>query len=112
MKKSISQSYSSCFRDKRMDTSEITELKEAWFNNGWDLFIKGRIGLKNYTKVFAELLGEIILESRLIVFTGGFTLFGLNSRYSVLLGLTDNLSLTQDSIVERANELSLGENDK
>ena len=69
---------------------------------------------------FAESLGEIILESRLIVYTGGFILLGLNSRYSVLLGLTDNLfnvihentSLIQDSIAERANEISSGENDK
>ena len=76
------------------------------------MFIKGHISLKNYTKVFAESLGEIILESKLIVFTGGFILLGLNSRYSVLLGLTDNLfdvihentSLIQDSIAERANE--------
>ena len=68
----------------------------------------------------AESLGEIISESRLIVCTGGFILLRLNSRYSVLLGLTDNLfdvihentSLIQDSIVERANEVSSGENDK
>ena len=67
-----------------------------------------------------ESLGEIILESRLIVFTGGFILLGLNSRYSVLLGLTDNLfdvihentSLIQDSIAERANEVSLTKNYK
>ena len=86
------------------------ELKEAWFNNGWDVFIKGHIGLKNYTKIFAKSQGEIILESRLTVFTGGFILLGLNSRYSVLLGLTDNLfdvihentSLLQNSIAERA----------
>ena len=71
-------------------------------------------------RFFAESLGEIILESRLIVFIERFTLFGLNSRYSVLLGLTDNLfdvihtntSLTQDSIIERANEVSSEENDK
>ena len=42
-------------------------------------------------RFYAESLEEIILESRLIVFTGGFTLFGLNSRYSVLLELTDDL---------------------
>ena len=84
------------------------------------MFIKGRIGMKNCSKVFAESLGEIISESSLIVFTGGFILLGLNSRYSVLLGITDNLfdvihentSRIQDSIVERANEVSSGENDK
>ena len=67
-----------------------------------------------------ESLGEIILESRLIVFTEGFILLGLNSRYSVLLRLTDNLfdvihentSLIQNSIVERANEVGSEENDK
>ena len=61
-----------------------------------------------------------MLESRLIVFTEGFKLFGLNSRYLVSLGLTDNLFdvihkntyLIQDSIIERANEVSLGKNDK
>ena len=71
-------------------------------------------------RFFAELLGEIIIESRLIIFTGGFLLLGLNSRYSVLLGLTDNLfdvihentCLIQDSVAERANEVSAGENDK
>ena len=71
-------------------------------------------------RFFAESLGEIILESRLIVFTGGFILLGLNNRYSVLLGLTDNsfdiihenTSLIQDSIAERVNEVSSGANDK
>ena len=68
---------------------------------------------------FAESLGEIILESRLIVFTECFKLLGLNSGYSVLLGLTENFpdvmhentSLIQDSIAERVNEVSSGEND-
>ena len=69
-------------------------------------------------RFFAELLGEIILELRLIMFTGRLllVLLGLNSRYSVLLGLIDNLfdvihtntSLIQDSIVERANEVIKG----
>ena len=47
-------------------------------------------------------------------------LFGLNSRYSVLLELTDNFfdiihkntSLIQDSIFEKAGEASSRENDK
>ena len=47
-------------------------------------------------------------------------LLEFNSKYSVLLGLTDNLfdvfhentSLILDSIAERANEVSSGENDK
>ena len=47
-------------------------------------------------------------------------LLGLNSRYSVFLELTDNLfdvihentSLIQDSIAEKANKVSSGENDK
>ena len=41
-------------------------------------------------RFFTKSLGEIILEPRLIVFKGGFTLFGFNCRYSVLLGLADN----------------------
>ena len=49
-----------------------------------------------------------------------FTLFGLNSRYSVSFGLTDNLfdiihantSLMQDSIVENTDEASSGENNE
>ena len=57
-KKNISQRYSSRYSDKRTDTSEITELEEAWFNNGWDVFIKGHIGLKNYTKVFRRISGR------------------------------------------------------
>ena len=69
---------------------------------------------------FVESLGEIILESRLTIFAGRFILHGLNIRYSVLLGLIDNLfdviheniSLIQDSIAERANEVNSGENDK
>ena len=60
-----------------------------------------------------------MLEPRLIVFIGRFTLFGLNSRYSVLLGSIGNLfcvihkntSLILDSVVERANEVSSGAND-
>ena len=69
---------------------------------------------------FALSLGEIVLEPRLIILTGRFTLFGLNKRYSELCGLTDNLfdvihentSLIQDSIVEKADEPSPGENHK
>ena len=68
---------------------------------------------------FALSPGEQVLESRLIILTGRFTLFGLNRRYSVLFGLTDNLfdilentSLLQDSIVEKADEASSGENNK
>ena len=71
-------------------------------------------------RFFAESLGEIILESRSIVFIWEFILLGLNSRYSVLLGSTVNLfdvihentSLIQNSIAERANEVSSWENDK
>ena len=55
-----------------------------------------------------------------IILTGRFALHGLNSRYSVVLGLTDklfdviheNTSLIQDSILEQANEVSSGENVK
>ena len=69
-------------------------------------------------KCFAVSLGDIVLEPRLIILTGRFTL--LNSRYSVLLELTDNLfevihvntSLIQDLIVEKADEARSGENDK
>ena len=71
-------------------------------------------------RFFAESLGEIVLEPRLIILAGRFIFFGLNGRYLVLFGLTDNLfdvshentSLIQDSIVEKADEVSLGENDK
>ena len=110
MNKSISQRYGSSFRDESADSSEIVVLKEAWFKNGWDVFIEGHIGQKNYTKVFCRISGRNnIIESRLIVFTGGIISLGINSRYSVLLGLTDNLSdvihentsLTQDSVAER-----------
>ena len=85
------------------------------------MFIKGLIGLKNYTKVFCRITGRNNIRVKInIVFTGGFILLGLNSRYSVLLGLTDNLidvifentSLIQGSIAERANEVSSGENNK
>ena len=65
-------------------------------------------------------LGEIVLEPRLIILKGRFTLFGLNRRYSVLFGLTDNLidiiheniSPIQDSIVEKAEEANSREKDK
>ena len=56
--------------------TEITELKVVWFNNRWDMFIHGHTGLKNYTKVFAESLGEIVLEPKLIISTGRFSSFG------------------------------------
>ena len=63
-------------------------------------------------------LAEIVLEPRLIILTRRFTLFGLNRRYSVLFGLTDNLfdvihvntSQIQDSVVEKADEVRSGEN--
>ena len=60
----------------------------------------------------------MILEPRLIILTGRFTLFGLNKRYSILFGLTDNLfdiihtSLIQDSIIGKVDEANSGENDK
>ena len=83
------------------------------------MFIKAHIDLKNFTKVFYRITGKKYTRVGLIVFIG-FILLGLNSRYSVLLGLTDNLfhvvqknsSLVQDSIAERANEVSSGANDK
>ena len=71
-------------------------------------------------RYFALSIREIVLEPRLILLTGRCTLFGLNRRYSVLFGLTDNLfdiilentSLIQDSIIEKADEANSGENDK
>ena len=33
------------------------------------------------SKFFALSLGEIVLEPRLVILTGRFTLFGLNRRY-------------------------------
>ena len=42
-------------------------------------------------RFFALSLSEIVLEPRLLILTERLTLFGLNSRYSVLFGLTDNL---------------------
>ena len=72
------------------------------------------------TRFFALSLGEQVLEPKLIILTGRFTLFGLNSRYSVLFELTDilfdiiqeNTSLIQNSIVKKADQVSSGENDK
>ena len=69
---------------------------------------------------FALSQGEIVCDLRLLILTERFTLFGLDKRYSVLFGLTDNLfivihentSLVYDSIVEKADEASSGENDK
>ena len=96
-------------------------LTEAWFFTMNEACLSRDISVWKITpRFFAESQGDITLESRLIVFTGGFILLGLNSRHSVLLGLTDDLfdiihentSLIQDSIVERANEVSSGENDK
>ena len=63
---------------------------------------------------------EMILEPRLIILTGRFTLFGLNRKYSILFELTDNLfdiihentSLIQDSIIGKVDEANSGENDK
>ena len=71
-------------------------------------------------RFFTKSLGKIVLEPRLIILTGRFTLFGLNRRCSVLFRLIDNLfdithsntSLIQDSIIEKADEANLGENDK
>ena len=54
------------------------------------MFINEHIGLKNYTKFFAESLGEIILESILIVFTERFTLYELNSVVIILISMIVN----------------------
>ena len=81
------------------------------------------ISVWKITPIFLALsLGEIVLEPRLIILTGRFIigLLGWNRRYSVLFGLTDNFfdkihentSLIQDSIVEKTDEASSGENDK
>ena len=71
------------------------------------MFIHEYISLKNYTKVFTQSLGEIVLEPKLIILTGRFILFGQNRRYSVLFELIDSLfdvnhentSLIEDCIV-------------
>ena len=103
-----------------MDASEITELKKHDLTMD-ETYLSRDISVWKITPVFfAELLREIILESRLVMFTGGFIILGLNSWYSVLLGLTDSLfdvihenaPLIQDSIAESANEVSSGENKK
>ena len=105
--KCISKCDSCCFINKRTNATEITELKEARFNNRLYVFIHEHISLKITPRYFALSLGEIGLEPRLILLTGRFKLFGLNRRYSVLFRLTDNLfdvihentSLIQDSII-------------
>ena len=71
-------------------------------------------------RFFALSLGEIVLELIFIMLTGRFSLFGLNRRYSILFGLTNNLfdiinentSLIQDLIIEKADEANSGENDE
>ena len=71
-------------------------------------------------RFFALSLREIVAKPRLIILIGRFRLFGLNRKYSVLFGLTDNLfdiihektSLTQDSLVVEADKVSSRENDK
>ena len=73
------------------------------------MYLSVHISLKNFTKVFALSLGETVLEPRLIILTRKFTLLEINRRYSVLLGLTDNLfdvihentSVTQDSLLRK-----------
>ena len=78
------------------------------------MFIPGFIGLKNYTKFSC---GIASIETKIKVLIERFALLGLNRRYSVLLGLTDNLfdiilentTLIQDSIVGQAYETSLRE---
>ena len=91
MNKSISKCDSTSFRNKWKNATQITELKEAIFNNRWDVYIHGLSVWKIGPRFFALSLGDIVLEPKLIILTGRFTLFGLNRRYSVLCGLTDNL---------------------
>ena len=58
-------------------------------------------------------------ESRLMLITCGLLLLELKRRYSVLLGLADNLlatnqekiSLMQDSIIDTADDACSGENE-
>ena len=74
---------------------------------------------KTTPRFFAELVGEIILESILMLQFGLLRFLGLKRRYSVLFGLTDNLlatiqeniSLIHDSINEKTVVTS-GEKDK
>ena len=74
---------------------------------------------KTTPRFFAELVGEIILESILMLQFGLLRFLGLTRRYSVLFGLTDNLlatiqeniSLIHDSINEKTVVTS-GEKDK
>ena len=117
MNKSISQGYSSSFKDKGTDTSEITELKEAWFNREWDVFIKGHIGLKNYTKVFRRVSGRNNIRDKVnSIYKRIYITWIQQKIFSFIIGLTDNLfdvihkntSLIQDSIAERTNEVSSG----
>ena len=49
---------------------------------------------KTTPRFFAELFSEIILESILMLQLGLLECFGLQRRYSVLFGLTDNLLAT------------------
>ena len=74
---------------------------------------------KTTPRFFAELFGEVILESILMQQFGLLKCFGLERRYSVLFGLTDyllatiqeNISLTHDSINEKT-AITYGEKDK
>ena len=58
-------------------------------------------------------------ESRLMLITYGLIFLELKRKYSVLLGLANNLiatnqektSLMQDSIIDTANDACLGENE-
>jgi hypothetical protein len=61
----------------------------------------------------------MMLESRLMLITCGLRFLELKRRYSVLLGLADNLlatnqektSLMQDSIIDMADDACSGENE-
>ena len=87
---------------------------EARFSNRQDVFIYGHnIGLKNHIKVFCRVIKRYSIgRPRLIILTGRFILFGLNCRYTISLGYTDNIfdvihaktSLIQDKIVEKSDE--------
>ena len=74
---------------------------------------------KTTPRFFEKLFGEVILESKSMLQFGLLKCFGLKRRYSLLLGLTDNLlatiheniSLIHDSINVKTVVTS-GEKDK
>ena len=95
--------------------AKITKLHKIKFNDRWNMTYQ----TETKQRFFAEYLGDIMFESRLMLITCGLIFLKLKKRYSVLLGLADNLlvtnqektSLMQDSIIDKVDEACSGENE-